>query len=163
MIDNKAYREACRRQHRVVANFLAVEAWSRGLDCIVLEREDLQKLLGLKRFKSERVRWMHDDFQPWFPHQEAYYRTVAPSSIGSLFLSRKPIGDHLPTGSMTTDDRIKAMGPEAPATEKFSKGRKRVPGEDEIVARLAVLAAGLDAPRESGRSITASKRSPRRV
>lgn len=122
MSENRAYRDACRRQHRVIANYLAVEAWSRGVDCIVLERLDLEELLGLKRFKSARVRWMLTDIKPWFPYQEPYYRSNSPSSVSSLFLSRVPISSHLPTGSMTTDQRIAGMATGSPRPRPF-RGR----------------------------------------
>jgi len=144
--ENQVHREACRRQHRVIANYLAVEAWSRGLDCIALDRNDLETLLGLKRFKSTRVTWMRQDFAAWFPHQQAYYRATALSSINALFLSRVPIEEHLPEGTMTTAERIAGMGVGAPPTAAFSKGRRRIPDEATIVSRLAVLAAGLDVP-----------------
>jgi len=152
MSENQAYRAACRRQHRVVANYLAVEAWSRVLDCIVLVREDLEKLLGLKRFKSVRVKWLRVDLAPWFPYQEPYFRSSALSSIDSLFLSRVPIAKHLPEGSMTTDERIARMVAGSPPTKRFSKGRAKVPDEADIVARLAVLAAGLDVPKQPKRN-----------
>ncbi len=38
----------------------------RGLDCIVLVRGDLEAFLGLKRFKSTRVKWLKEDLKPWF-------------------------------------------------------------------------------------------------
>jgi hypothetical protein len=69
-----------------------------------------------------------------------------PSSIHSLFLSRVPIALHLPSGSMTTDQRIERMGASAPPTERFSKESIRIPNEAEIVSALAVLGAGLEAP-----------------
>jgi hypothetical protein len=109
----------------------------------------MEKLLGLERFKSVRVEWMRSDFDPWFPYQEAYFSTRAPSSIHSLFLSRVPISEHLPAGSMTTERRIALMAEDAPRTQRFSGGDTRVPTEGEIVSRLAVLAAGLDVPKPS--------------
>src|SRR4051794_34042803 len=106
---NEPHRESCRRHHRVIGNYLAMTAWQRGLDCIVLDRPALERFLGLRRFKSPRVEWLMSDLKPWFPHQEAYYHTGAPSSIHSLFLARVPISAHLPEGSMTTAQRIKRM------------------------------------------------------
>lgn len=144
------HRESCRRQHRVLSHYLAIQAWVRGLDCIVLVRDDLERFLGLKRFKSIRIEWLREDMKPWFPNQVAYYRTNAASSIHSLFLSRIPIEKHLPGGSMTTDQRISRMKAGAPSTARFSKTRSRsqIPDEKEIVAELAVLAAGLDQPSD---------------
>ena len=34
---NDPHRYACQRQHRIVAHYLAVQAWLRKLDCIVLD------------------------------------------------------------------------------------------------------------------------------
>ena len=145
------HRESCRRQHRVLGNYLAMEAWSRGIDCIVLVRPDLEKFLGLKRFKSARIKWLRSDLKPWFPHQDAFYKTTAPSSISSLYLSRLSLSGHLPKGSMTTDKRIARMGSDAPTTEYFSKPGATLHTEAEIIAYLATLAAGLEIPRRRGR------------
>ena len=66
------HRLACRRQHRVLGQYLAMQAWVRGLDCIVLEKRDLDHYLSLERLKEPRVQWVRDDLTPWFPHQETY-------------------------------------------------------------------------------------------
>jgi hypothetical protein len=143
------HREFCRNRHRIVGHYLAVQAWLRGLDCIVLVREDLESFLALERFKGTRVDWLQEDLKPWFPHQEAYYKTGVPSSIHSLFLSRVSIKKHLPTGSMTTGARIRGMAEDAPRTERFTTkpGGSQVPSHAKMVSKLSVLAAGLDAPR----------------
>jgi hypothetical protein len=146
---NEPHRNSCRRHHRVIGQFLAVQAWHRGLDCIVLQRTDLEQFLGLKRFKSERVKWLKADLKPWFKYQEAYYRTNVPSSIHSLFLARVPIASHLPRGSMTTVERIGGMDSDAPRTELFSKSSRKVPPEEDIVSYLAKLTAGLITPDKS--------------
>src|SRR5260221_14598706 len=103
------YRELCRHHHRIIGHFLAVQAWMRGLDCIVLIRDDLEAFLGLKRFKSARVKWLREDLKPWFPSQTHYFKSSAPSSIHSLFLARVPMVRYLPSGSMTTEDRMREM------------------------------------------------------
>jgi hypothetical protein len=145
---NDPHREDCRRQHRVIGHYLAVQAWSRRLECIVVVRKDLEVLLGLERFRSARVNWLKEDLEPWFPFQEAYYRTGAPSSIHSLFLSRAPIKEYLSHNSMTTEQRIDRMLPGAPKTARLSKSEdgKGVPSQTEIVSYLSVLAAGLQIP-----------------
>ena len=78
-----------------------------GLECIVLQRRDLEHFLALERFKSTRVQWLREDLRPWFPHQEAHHKSGAPSSIHSLYLSRVPMTLHLPRGSMTIDAAAK--------------------------------------------------------
>lgn len=142
------YRDFCRRHHRMIGAFLAIEAWTRGLDCIVLERGTLETLLGLERFKSTRIEWLVADLKPWFAYQKAFYKTRAPSSIGSLFLSRVKIANHLSTGSMTTKERIAKMADDAPRTALYStkSNAGKVPSLDTMVSTLAIFAAGLAAP-----------------
>lgn len=144
------HRESCRRQHRVLGQYLAMQVWIRGLECIVLQRRDLEKFLGLERFKSSRVRWLREDLKPWFPCQEAHYQTASPSSIHSLYLSRSPMDAHLPTGSMTVDARLKKMAKNAPRTELFLKQGYpwRPPTERDIVSQLAAISAGLATPQD---------------
>jgi hypothetical protein len=144
------HRESCKRQHRIIGQYLAVQAWLRGLDCIVLVRSDLEVFLGLERFKNARVQWLKEDLTPWFPYQQPYYKTNSPSSIHSLYLSRVQIEKFLPSGKMTTDDRIARMKSDAPRTQRFSSGAngRQVPSNTKMVSYLAVLAAGLANPKK---------------
>jgi len=141
------YREACRRRHRVLGHFLAIQAWLRKLDCIVLRRRDLEHFLGLKRFKATRVSWLQEDLKPWFPFQTPYFKSQSPSSIHSLFIARVEMESHLPKGSMTTDLRIARMAKVAPKTETFIlETATKLPLEDFIIAELALVSAGIKAP-----------------
>ncbi len=144
------HRESSKRQHRTLGHYLAIQAWIRRLDCIVLTRGDLESFLGLERFKSSRVAWLQEDLKPWFPHQVPYYKTGATSSIHSLFLSRVDIQPYLPKGSMTTDKRITRIDPTAPKTEKFIREGSpwKPPLEQDIVAQLAVISTGLAVPQD---------------
>lgn len=144
------HREFCRRQHRIIGNYLAFEAWRRGLDCVVLVRDDLEAFLGWERFKGKRNRWIMEDLKPWFRYQEPYYLTGSQGSIHSLFLSRVPIKQHLPTSSMTTEERIRRLAANAPRTARFTTkdDGKQVPTEAKMISKLSILAAGLDAPRQ---------------
>ncbi len=142
----EAHREFCRRQHRVLGHYLSLESWRRGLECIVLTRKDLESFLGLERIKKERVKWFMADLQPWFPHQVRHNNTKAPASFHSIYLSRVPIQEHLPPGSMSAEKRISLMAADAPKTKLFlSDDVTHRPSEEEIVSRLARLAAGLEA------------------
>lgn len=142
------YRSACARQHHIIGHYLAVQAWHRGLDCIVLDRVDLEFFFGLQRFKGTRVRWLMEDLRPWFPYQENYNRTGVKASIHSLFLARVPIAEHLPSGSMTTEQRIERMAEAAPKTAVFldPKWLKVRPSEAEMLSQLMLLAAGVRTP-----------------
>ena len=73
MNKNNTHREHCRQQHRFVANYLAAVAWVNDLECIVVERRDLEALCGLERFKSERVNWFREDVAHWFPYVHAIH------------------------------------------------------------------------------------------
>lgn len=142
------HREACRRQHRVLGHFLAVQSWLRGLDCIVLVRSDLEVFLGLERFKSQRVAWLREDLSHWFPEQKPYFKTKSPSSLHSLFLSRISMTFWLPNGSMTTEERIKNLPLGSPRTERFSskvRGHRSLK-EADVVRYLAILDSGLSVP-----------------
>lgn len=142
------HRAACQRQHRVLGHYLAVQAWLRGLDCIAVEREDLETYLGLERFKSERIKWLLHDLKPWFPHNSPFYKSTAESSLHSLFLARVKIGAWLPTSTLTTAQRIAKIPQDAPKTALLftpEAGKKRVQ-ESEVVRFLAILDSGLTAP-----------------
>ena len=141
-----AHREACRRQHRVLGHYLAIQAWLRGLDCIALQREDLEAYLGLERFKSERIKWLTEDLAPWFPYKSAFYKSSAASSLHSLFISRVPIGKWLPTTTLTTAARIQKIAADAPKTGLFAPKPKDRVTEEDIVRYLALLDSGLVAP-----------------
>ena len=149
------YRESCQQRHRIIGHYLAVQAWERGLDCIVLVRKDLESFLGLERFKGKRNHWIMEDLKPWFQFPKPYYLTKAKTSLHSLFLSRVPIDHHLPLGSMTTEERIRRLSAKAPKTARFTTKNdgSQVPSYAEMVSRLSILAAGLDAPKSRKRKI----------
>ena len=150
-----------RRQHALLGHYLAIQAWLHRLDCIVLNRADLESFLELRRFKSSRIAWLQKDFIPWFPHQMPYYKTTSPSSIHSIFLSRVPISQHLPSGSMTTEQRIARMRRNAPRTAMFAEisSGKPLPTTEAVVSYLGLLSSGLANPRNT---ILLSIRKPRR-
>jgi len=140
------HRDECRRLHRLIGHYLAIQTWARKLDCIVLTRPDLASLLGLEKFKSARVKWFRADLEPWFPFQVQCNKTGALSSIHSLFLSRVPIEAFVPKGTMTTASRVKAMRSNAPPTGHLRKEGDRLPSAMDMATYNALLAAGLRKP-----------------
>src|ERR1044072_4899490 len=144
------YRTACARRHHIIGHYLAVQAWIRGLDCIVLDRVDLEFFLGLQRFKSVRVTWLREDLRPWFEHQEVFNKSGGPSSIHSLFLSRVSIASHLPKGTMTTEARIKGMKSDAPKTSLFFNREwlRLRPSEGDMISQLALFSCGMATPAD---------------
>lgn len=142
------HRLASRRQHRVLGHFLAIQAWLRGVDCLVLEREDLEAFLDLRRFKKERVRWVQEDLRPWFPYQYQIEQGNSGFSLHSLFLSRVPIESWIADGVLTTEQRLAAFPKRAPKAERFSAGSggSRLVNESDVVRYLALLDSGLVDP-----------------
>src|SRR6266851_4509070 len=136
------HREFCRRQHRVIGHFLALQAWTRGVDCIVLQREHLESFLGLERFKRARQEWLMTDLLPWFPHQVKIHRHGTPSSLASLFLSRVSLDEHFPRGSMGTAKRVAKLNPDIRTCVFKLPGRSKA-AEATVVSTLALLASGL--------------------
>jgi hypothetical protein len=142
------YREACRKQHRLLGHYLAIQSWLGQVDCLVLERKNLDSFLGLKRFKAVRVEWLMEDLKPWFPYQVPFYRANSMSSISTLYLSRVSISEHLPSGTFSTRVRVSLMATGSPKTailyELIGKGTKLDTGN--ITAYLGMLSSGLMDP-----------------
>jgi len=146
----KPYDEHYRRQHRIVGHYLAVTAWIRGLDCIVLDRSDVQTLLRISDTREGRVTQFVADIKPWFQFNKAYYKPQSKTFLKSLFLSRASLDSYLPKGRMGVDQRIaKAITANgALKIERFSniRGSNSAPSETEMVSYLALLAAGIKSP-----------------
>jgi hypothetical protein len=141
------YRETCRRQHRIVGNYLAMQAWLSKLDCFVLMRTDLENFIKLKKFKSTRIKWLQTDLTPWFPYQKVFRKNSALSSIQFLFLSRVPMDKFIPLGKMSVDERIKGMIHNSLPTNFFKFAvKKPLYDEGGIISKLSLFANGVDAP-----------------
>lgn len=147
----KPYDEHYRRQHRIVGHYLALTAWIRGLDCIVLDRGDVQSLLRVSNTGDDRVKQFVADIKPWFQFHKPYYKPGSKTFLRSLFLSRASLDPYLPKGRMGVDQRISRAitANEALKIERFSniRGSNPVPSETEMVSYLALLAAGIKAPK----------------
>lgn len=102
-----AVREGARRQHRVVALYAAIQCWVRKLDAIVIERGDLERLIGLERFKSKRWDWLQKDMEPYFDYIEILELSGKKKSLGSLYAGRVEL--ELPHGVLSTEKRVALM------------------------------------------------------
>jgi hypothetical protein len=80
--------------------------WVRNLDGLAIERHTLERLLGLDRFRPERIRSLRNDLKELFPHQRVINRSSKPHSLATLLLARVPL-DGMPSGSMSTEERIR--------------------------------------------------------
>jgi hypothetical protein len=112
-------REGARRQHRSLSLFAVIQCWMRNLDGIAFQRKQLERILGLDRFKKTRVDWLEEDLKEFFPYVEKYWFTNKKNSLGSLIVGRVPFSEHLPKGVMTTKARIEQISPDAPRIGLF--------------------------------------------
>ena len=62
------YREFAKRQHRMLAAYMAMVAWRNGVECIHISRESLLGFLGVEKLRQEREDWISEDMQTWFPN-----------------------------------------------------------------------------------------------
>jgi hypothetical protein len=123
-------REGARRQHRAVSLFAVIQCWTHGLDGVAFERGVLERLLGLERFKATRVKWLEEDLKEFFPYQQTYYFTTVGRPFASMIVSRIPLKKHLPSGSMSTEERLKKMAADGPKIALFKLWT--VPSEERL-------------------------------
>ena len=135
------HREFCRRQHRMLGNYLAIKAWIGGLDCLIVQRKQLGSFLGLERFKGVRIEWLNEDLRPWFRY---FYDLYSVGSFAGVFLSRKRFPRPLDTQNMTDEARIKGLEKHSIVAKKL----KKMPTEADVISRPALWAVRLEAPRK---------------
>ncbi|HEX8822718.1 MAG TPA: hypothetical protein VF794_22515 [Archangium sp.] len=143
------HREYCRRQHRLLAHHLSIEVWCAGDDCVLLEREQLEEFLKLERFKSTRIQWLLEDLAPWFKHTYPVYSGSALDSLQALYLSRVPIDKKCIVSPDETevDELILWMREKGIRINRLESISQLTPlTEEQLVPRLALLAAGLAEP-----------------
>ena len=93
------YYDIASCEHRTISFFFAIQCWSNGWDGIRVSRDQLKKLLALKRLKSSRVEWMKQDFQGLFPYQR-------PNEPSAWFeLSRRAFDEQTIIGDCIIPDR----------------------------------------------------------
>lgn len=136
------HREHCRRTHRILGQYLAIEAWLRGVDCLVIERYELLRYLGLEKLHGARHDWIQLDLKPWFPYPDF---SVDNTKLEAMFLSRVPIENHMDSFAASTEDRVETLGHSGIVVQIFSFGPK-LSTEAQIVGYLAQLSAGLVDP-----------------
>lgn len=148
----KPYDNYYRRRHRIVGHYLALQSWLRGLDCVVLDRNEVLAFLNTKETGKKRIKQFKADVAPWFKFVKPYYKKGSSTYIRSLFLSRINLDSYLPQGLMSTDQRMtKAIAATDGklSIERFSRTDSKVPSETEMVSDLTLFATGLKTPKAS--------------
>jgi hypothetical protein len=117
--------------------YLAVTAWVRKIDCVILAREDLLPFLGLERMKDRRIEWLKKDVQRLFPYAENLVAEKT-KNYSSLYLSRIAFPDDEVFRWMSHDMRIRkleAAGLKAAIVE--------IPEEGVMVSLMATAIHGI--------------------
>lgn len=109
MASDDAYREAARRAHKLAGMFLVHWAWTRGADCVCVQRSEWLSFVGLERVKNPRLDWFKDDVRLSFPHFMALDET-GKKKHSSVYLSRKPFPVGVFSGSMSDIARAAKLG-----------------------------------------------------
>lgn len=129
-------RAAPRRAHRVLAVYLAMHAWVKRLDCVIIEGEDLRSYLGgIARLESGRKSNIADDVKSLFSF---HHFLPGPPGSPTLFLSRVPIPDEIwATKGLLYDFRQRL------AQAGIRAGFVKLPAEEAIVALNAQVIHGV--------------------
>jgi hypothetical protein len=136
---DEVYREYVTRTHRTMAAYLSMFAWTRKLDCVALERDEIVRFWGLaKRVENQRLDWLKEDIEEYFPYVEALWFTGGTKKFGSVFLARRKFPEGAFSGSMTDKKRALAL------TEKgFPTAIVPLPAEVEMLTQLTGVIHGL--------------------
>ena len=145
---NNGYWKDFQRQHRIVANYLALQAWLRDLDCIVLKRSDLKSFFGMESTTKKHIKRFTSDIKAWFRYSQPYYREDSDTYIRFLFLSRVEFTLPARYGSMNLHQLIEAIKEKLPRVAQFSgPDFHNLLSQDEIISDSALLTAGLKEPQ----------------
>ena len=131
------YRNALCRNHRLLASYLALWAWQKGVDCVALPRRTLLPFLGLRRMRDQRIDWLKQDVRDLFPH--AWTTVDSRSNVyATLYLSRKPIPIEAHNGTMPDAKRVEkitALGLPAAVA--------KIPKEEALLGILGSIVHGI--------------------
>lgn len=102
-------REGARRQHRSLAVLAMIQTWIKNWDGIVFERDHLERLVGLVKFKEKRIEWLKEDLRDLFPFQQILESGQAVKKFEGIFLSRIDFTSYSPVESATIDGHIEGI------------------------------------------------------
>ncbi len=134
---NEKYHEAASRSHKLLGLYLVYAAWTKYLDCVVLERDQLMLFLGLKTMQNKRIDWLTSDLKGMF----LFSRPIKVAKTGvysTLYLSREPLRKEPMSGVMSNTERVKAL-----TNAGIMAAIIQIPKEDEIVRIMACLTHGV--------------------
>jgi hypothetical protein len=143
---DEVYREACLRHHRTLAHYFAVYAWKKCIDCIALERRELEHFLNVQRFGDRRMAWFRADVEPWFPFMRHLCEAGTSEKLAIVYLSRVEFPEDGMRGTATTSQRnaaLNAAGLRAAVYSAGSPSERRALSEKQIISSMSLIASGL--------------------
>jgi DNA-binding transcriptional regulator YiaG len=116
-------RELARQKHRRFALFAMLQCWANDWTTLIAERGQIERLLGLDRFKGKRLEWMKEDFEEVFPSvkildaeesrqlwerfkQRVKFSRGNDDSFQLLFLSKYPLGRERTSEDFESSSRL---------------------------------------------------------
>lgn len=93
-------RESARRLHRKIVLFCVIYSWLRDADGIYLTYNMLNRLIGLERIKRNRIDWIKEDFQEYFPHIEVLYEDDSEKILRGIKFSKCSFNYYEPDGEV---------------------------------------------------------------
>ena len=138
------YREACGRFHNALAHYFALWCWKEKVDCVILNREQIESLFEMGVFKTKRLRQFRADIAPWFPFFEDM-RRVGSKTTSAFFLSRFEIPKEVKRLSGSPDDFagwLCVYNVKAKTFPAFPKQESNRLSENEIIQAMTLIAVG---------------------
>jgi len=122
-----------------MAVYLSVLAWSRNLDCVAIDRDEIVRLWGIvKRVENQRLDWLKCDIKHYFPFFEALWFTQGTKKFGSLFLARRDFPANAFDGSLSDEKRAQAL-----TGKGFNTEVVQLPSEVNMLTHLTAVTYGL--------------------
>jgi hypothetical protein len=120
----------------LLGTYLALAAWVKNVDCVVLQRAQLLPYLGLERMKNARIEWLKKDIKKLFPYANNLIE-LNTKIYASLYLTRVDFPADIFGYAISDEQRIDRM-----AEKGFKAAEVSIPNETEIVATLATAIHG---------------------
>jgi hypothetical protein len=120
-----------------MAAYLSMIAWTRNLDCVVLQRDEIVRFWGdVKRVEQQRIDWLKCDVKKYFPHFQ--HLSEGSDKFASVYLSR------LKFPQLAFDDAIHDAERSQTMTDKgFITTIVSLPTELEMLTQLTLVIHGL--------------------
>jgi len=142
------HREYAREKHMMLARYCVMKAWFNKIDCGVIQRDEMEQLIGIKKFTRQRVAWIKEDFSPWFPYIEIHVRVGMYNRYSVGYFSRVMLkqAEGLGPYSSTVERIIELRKKSLNIGYFFNHGVDEIPDLEGIKSDLLLMEAGIKLP-----------------